>query len=255
MNYGVYTRWEIRASNHTIGDYKICEIDLEKYDTIDATPEMPKPNMTEEDDYGRARLMMEERDSNDIFDVAFFYTPELLVQEGSVAAVEAKIDAGVALTNLAYSNSGIELRMRKVYSGLVAGPYVEPGGVTSALLNALSFEDGILDAEMAYAESLGADAVTLFISRKSPPDGSPNYRGIAWVNLDLASINPRFYASVLNDEDALAHEIAHNMGVSVLFLSMLYPMCYMLCAMCYVLCGMCYVLYAMCYVLCVICYV
>ena len=133
MNYGVYSRWEIRASNHTIGDYKISKIDLEKYDTIDEkTPEMPKPNKTEEDDYGRAKLMMEEQDSNDIFDVAFIYTPELLLQEGSVAAVEARIDAGVARANLAYFNSDIELRMRKVSSELVAptstGPYVEPGG-------------------------------------------------------------------------------------------------------------------------------
>ena len=261
MDYGTYTRWEIRAFNHTIGDYEIREIDLEKYDTIDGTPdpEMPKPNSTKEDHYHPLDVMMEEQDLNDIFDVAFFYTPELLLQEGSVAAVEARIDAGVALSNLVYSNSGIELRMRKVSSELVAptstGPFEEPGGVTAPLLDSLAFEDGILDAEMAAADIVGADAAVLFVSNKNPPPGVPRYRGLAFINTDLINSQPRFYTSVLKHEDSIVHEIGHNMGVSALFLSVLCAMCYVLCVMCYVLCAMCYMPCAMCYVLCAMCYV
>ena len=266
----MYTRWEIRSLNHHTGDYKISEIDLKKYDTEEdgKPPEKPKltpkttPIKTEDYDFPILSYpttsfdvsMMEnvstlnetkERDSNDIFDVIFFYTPELLVEEGSVPAVNAKIDNGVAYANLAYFNSGIDLRMRKVSAELVTpnastGPFVESGGATIKVLTQLStVNDGILDAEMAYADTVGADAVCLFVSNKSPPVGEPDYgyRGIAWINSILSYTEPHFFATVVRQEDAIVHEIAHNMGVSAV-----------LCVMC--VCVMCVCVYVcMCYTL------
>ena len=75
--------------------------------------------------------------------------------------------------------------------------------------------DDIFDADMAYADIVGADAVSLFVSRKSPPSGVPDYRGIGWINTDLTKMDPSSYTTVVNHQDSIVHEIGHNMGVSV----------------------------------------
>jgi hypothetical protein len=145
---------------------------------------------------------MTSTDTNKILDVAFLYTNHAEVQVGGVNAMNALIQMSVDMSNQAYENSNIDMRMRVVHKApLVDASYTGLGfdGDLSRITNPF---DGYMDEDVANRTAWGADAVVLFITDQ-------RYCGLGYVGSSTSNayslVNYRCPQSV-------AHEVGHNVG-------------------------------------------
>mmetsp|Transcript_2709 Transcript_2709/g.4198 ORF Transcript_2709/g.4198 Transcript_2709/m.4198 type:complete len:480 (-) Transcript_2709:1269-2708(-) len=142
-------------------------------------------------------------DTNNILDVMVIYTPQALAAYGDdVNTIEALIDLTISMSNDAYRNSGIDMRMRLVLGTMVADPNFVESSFTTDLSRLRSTTDGFLDEDMALRDEIGADAVVLITSQYQ-------YCGIGYL-----WANSAYAVSLISVHcpQSLAHEIGHNVG-------------------------------------------
>jgi hypothetical protein len=100
-------------------------------------------------------------DSGATIDVLVVYTSAARAAEGSVSAMNARVDLAVTETNTAYANSGVTPRLRLVYKGELA--YSETGNISTDLDRLRYMADGYLDQVHTLRDSYKADLVVLVV--------------------------------------------------------------------------------------------
>ncbi|KAJ1436610.1 hypothetical protein B484DRAFT_445580 [Ochromonadaceae sp. CCMP2298] len=118
-------------------------------------------------------------------------------------SVQAFADLGVQMTNDAYANSNISLRMRLVRAAkIVSNTFVESDFSTD-LGRLQSLSDGYMDDDISnYRAAVGADAVILVTS-----DAQYCGLGYLWATSTLAYSLISVYCP-----QSLSHEVGHNVG-------------------------------------------
>lgn len=135
-------------------------------------------------------------------DLLVVYTDDARAVHGQ-AGIESTIQSAVDLSNTAYQNSGINMRLRLV--GTREVDYAEAGNASADL-------DWVTnDAAVASVrDELGADVVSFMVNQS-------DYCGLGWLMSNVgAGFAPYAFNVVLTDCAAgnitLAHEIGHNEG-------------------------------------------
>jgi hypothetical protein len=144
-------------------------------------------------------------DNGTIIDVMVVYTPAAATASGNIAS---EIQLAVDSANVAYLNSGINQRLRLVYTAQV--PYTETGNATTDLSRLENPNDGYMDEVHALRNTYHADLVSLFVETMTSWAGyasimtsvSPSFGPYAF------SVVRRIYAS----PKVFPHELGHNMG-------------------------------------------
>jgi hypothetical protein len=121
-------------------------------------------------------------DSGATIDVLVAYTPAARNQAGGATAVQSLINLAVSETNTGYSNSGVNQRIRLVYSTEVS--YTESSdtdaGWDTDLSRLQSKTDGYMDSLHTLRDQYGADLVVLIVQKSL-------YCGMGYVMDTLSS--------------------------------------------------------------------
>lgn len=142
------------------------------------------------------------------FDLLIAYTQRALLSAGSVAALEASFDLGLARSNAVYANSGLPLRGRIV--GTVAAEFTEVGSIYLNLDRARS--DPSLRAQR---DALGAHFVSVAIEvlpesqKYGAGDLLPTFSARWGLVHGYSVIDHRL---LREGPVVLTHELGHNMG-------------------------------------------
>ena len=144
-------------------------------------------------------------DDGSLLDVMVVYTPEAAAASADIAA-DAQF--AVSLTNQSYQNSGINTRMRLVYTAPVTTG--DSGNSTTDLTRLQNPSDGFMDEVQGLRNAHCADVVVLLTE-------SGSACGVAFV---MASVQPSFeayaYAVVrrtcATGGQVFGHEVGHVLG-------------------------------------------
>lgn len=151
-------------------------------------------------------------DGPDLIDIMTVYTPASKTAAGGKDAIEAEIYLALYNTNLAYSNSGVNQRLRLVYVGEIN--YTEANNGTLDVGRLRGTTDGFMDGIHALRDTYSADLVTLIVETLEP-----GLFGIAYnimstpstaFESDAFCVVRRANASV---NYTYAHELGHLMGL------------------------------------------
>ena len=140
-------------------------------------------------------------------DILVVYTPAARDAAGGTTAMQAVINLAIDESNAAYSNSGIDLRLRLVHTADVN--YTESGS-SATDLERLTYTDGYMDSVQSLRDTYGADLVCLLVDY--PSGGS---RGWLWDDPAYYFADYAFHVVAWDDATgyySLAHEAGHNMG-------------------------------------------
>jgi hypothetical protein len=148
-------------------------------------------------------------DDGNVIDVMVVYTAATRSAIGGEAQTQALVREGVALANQAYTNSGINQRLRLAFAGEV--PYTESGDISTDLDRLTNPTDGFMDNVHQLRDQYGADFVSLWISK------SDDAAGLGWLNTTQSAAFARRAFNVCDRRAAVSnltfpHELGHNMG-------------------------------------------
>lgn len=154
----------------------------------------------------------EEIDSNPlaptpVVDMLVAYTPAALTRVGSLKAMEALIQMGIADTNRAYIDSGVPASVRLV--GILKLTQNETSNFSTDLGALRSKTDGKWDAVHAERARLGADQVTLIGGYTA----NSSVAGIGYINAAAASAFT-IVKSTTFGQYTFSHELGHNIGLN-----------------------------------------
>lgn len=142
------------------------------------------------------------------FSVAVFYTPKARDGEGGTSMIRAVIELAELETNQAFADSGVNARMKVVYSDMTRDN--EAGGF-SGMLSALQNRfDGRMDEVHLARDDYSADLVVLICEDDA-------LCGLAYRMTTESPMFSRWAFSVVNRNCAtgnysFGHELGHNMG-------------------------------------------
>ncbi len=151
-------------------------------------------------------------DTGATIDVLVAYTPATRSAAGGTSAMQSLVNLAVTETNTGYSNSGVNQRVRLVYSTEVA--YTESSdtdaGWSTDLSRLQSKTDGNMDSIHTLRDQYGADLVVL-IAEKS------YYCGLGYM---MSTLSGTFESNAFcvvaricaTGKYSFAHEMGHNMG-------------------------------------------
>ncbi|MDJ0754635.1 MAG: M12 family metallo-peptidase [Ardenticatenaceae bacterium] len=148
-------------------------------------------------------------DDGSVIDVLVVYTDDARVAASGTAAIESKIELGVAETNQAYEQSGASQRIYLAHMEEVT----HTEGTNQADLIALANpSDGILDNVHTLRNTYHADFVAMLVDTsgcgigylQTTAGGSPNFENLAFSVTDESCVSPNY---------TFAHELGHNMGL------------------------------------------
>lgn len=144
-----------------------------------------------------------------IVDVMVVYTANARLAVGGTANMLAMINLGVDETNQAYINSGINMRIRLVYTYETS--YVETS--MNADLDAISNpSDGKMDEVHTIRDWIGADLVSLWTTQSE-------YCGLGWMATSATDDFSAWAFSTVSYSCAtgyfsFGHEMGHNLGAN-----------------------------------------
>ncbi|MGV8932638.1 MAG: FG-GAP-like repeat-containing protein [Luteimonas sp.] len=171
-----------------------------------------------------------------VVDVLLGYTNGLTAQLGGQSQVNTRLNNLIVITNQAYVNSGVNMRVRLVKTLAVSYPDNNDNGDTLEKLTGYKSGSGggpttpdpAFNALRAARDASGADLVSLVRPFRTPEN---NGCGIAWLiggaQSGIEQSDAPFGYSVVSDgtdldegdqktyfcrEETLAHELGHNMG-------------------------------------------
>jgi hypothetical protein len=143
-------------------------------------------------------------DDGSIIDIMVVYTPQARQEAGGVAAIEAKIDASVALSNVVLQNSNITPRLRLVHKAEIS--YTESGNITTDLSRLSNSGDGYLDNAHTLRDTYMADVVALIT--KTSGNYMCGYAGLAPGAFSITEL--RCAAPQLG----FTHEVGYTLGAN-----------------------------------------
>lgn len=140
-----------------------------------------------------------------VIDMLVAYTPTARTGAGGDSAIKALIETGIANTNKAFTDSGVNLKVRLV--GTLALTQNETGNWSSDLSALSSKTDGKWDAVHAERTRLGADQVT--VVGEFP--GS-SVAGIGYIKAGSGTAFTVVKRSAFS-QYTFSHELGHNVGL------------------------------------------
>lgn len=185
------------------GLHRIQEIDHARFPS-EMTP-IPVSSLMEEGLFSEDI----ELDSADLIDVLVVYTEAARSAMGGTVEMELLIDLAVAETNAGYENSGVNQRLRLVYTEEVV--YSEDSFDWSTTLERLRIpDDSYMDNVHTMRDTYGADEVVLIVNNSE-------YCGKAYLMQTVSSSFAAYAFAVVSRTCAIgyysfAHELGHNMG-------------------------------------------
>jgi len=197
--------WQIRPSGAS-GGHAVREVDLrsagdECGGSVAMTPPPKRPG-------SGARHMDGSFDDGSSIDVMVVYTAAALASAGSVGAMLATIDAGIAESNTALQNSGVATRFRLVNAQSIT--YAESGAGSTDLDRLQDPADGFMDEVHGWRNTNGADLVVLIV-------GPCDVAGMGFLLISLQSWTEAYGFSLVREVFAsgfysITHELGHNLG-------------------------------------------
>jgi hypothetical protein len=182
------------------GIHEICQTDHGKY------PDYPEPIPVYSEETDRKTPTA---DTGEWIEIMVVYTGAARFTVGGTGPMETLIDNAVDETNVGYTNSGVNPRIRLVHTAEVV--YNEAGFNWVTTLNRLrSPGDGFMDNVHSLRDTYKADLVVLLVN-------SPGACGIGYL---MSTVSPGFESwafSVVRWTCAtgyysFAHEMGHNQG-------------------------------------------
>jgi hypothetical protein len=150
------------------------------------------------------------RDDGSTMDVMVLYTPAARAANGGTGAMNAEVDAEIAITNAIYASSNVVQRLRLVYKGETAYTETE---MDTDLDRIASTSDGFMDEAPILRDLYGADFVSLW----------GVYSSACGIGFLMATESSSFASAAYNVVDSpgctgpgvftFAHELGHNMGL------------------------------------------
>ena len=134
-------------------------------------------------------------------DVMVVYSNETASATGS--AIGAQIQAAIDSANTIYANSGVNARLRLVYSG--PANYAHSGDFSLDLNRLTGTSEGYMDDVHALRNAYGADMVSLWVE-------GGQYCGIGWVGPYASYAFTVVNRGCATGNMSFAHELGHNMG-------------------------------------------
>ena len=138
-----------------------------------------------------------------IIDIMIVYTAAARADRGGKAAMEAAANQAINWTNIAFSNSGVDLAFRLAHTGEVS--YDESGSSSTDLYRLQDAFDGYLDGIHALRDGYGADIVSLWVATNYGGRAYTATSGAYTFNVCGGSSNDHIF-------ETFAHESGHNMG-------------------------------------------
>lgn len=142
-----------------------------------------------------------------VIDMLVVYTPIARSRQGGTSAMKALIQMGIADTNRAFTDSGINLQVR--LAGTMEMTQNESGNWSTDLSRLKGSSDGKWDAVHAERRRLGADQVSLIGAYTS--GGST--AGIGYINAGHSSAFTVTKANKFG-QYTFTHELGHNLGLN-----------------------------------------
>ncbi|HEY9706181.1 MAG TPA: M12 family metallo-peptidase [Allocoleopsis sp.] len=151
-------------------------------------------------------------DDGSVLDLMIVYTPNARQYEGGTSGINNLINLAVTQANQAFSNSGVNTKLRLVHSQEIN--YNETGNGELDLERLQGKNDGYMNVVHTLRDNYGADIVSLFVS-------DSDVGGIAYImNENFMNEDFSAYAFSLVQTDAarynysLSHEIGHILGAT-----------------------------------------
>ncbi|MET8981277.1 reprolysin-like metallopeptidase [Streptomyces sp. NPDC004539] len=144
-----------------------------------------------------------------VVDTLVAYTPKARAEAGGDAQIRAQAVKGVSLANEAFSASGIDVRLRLVYTTPVDVPAAYDTVSGTSLAAFAKKGDGIADTLPALRDQYGADQVSV-IAGGTAAGGIgyiPAPAGPAWAEWTYTVVAQSAIATY-----SFGHEIGHNLG-------------------------------------------
>jgi len=201
--------FEITADDD--GEYTVEELNGAAFPQ-DVDPMAPDQAPDVAGDSSEAPLASMAADGVTEIDVMVVWTPAMRTAVGgTAAAAESLVLSAIANANTAYANSGVNARLRLVYSGEVS---FGEGNISTDLTSLSSQTDGRLDEVHALRSQYGADVVTLLGSGYAAA-------GACGVGYLMQTVTAGFASNAFNIVDqscaagylSYAHEVGHNQGI------------------------------------------
>ncbi len=195
--------WRSRQANFILesdgqGSHLISELTFA--DDGDCQAENSPESRDEAPEFGE-----DQADGTPVIDMLVAYTPAALARVGSVEAMQALIQMGIADTNKAFADSGVSLSVRWV--GTMALSQNETGDFSADLSSLRSKSDGRWDEVHSQRAALGADQVTVV---GSYPNNT--VAGIGYIQATASSAFTIVKSSAFR-AFTFSHELGHNVGL------------------------------------------
>lgn len=152
---------------------------------------------------GSPRGILTGCDDGSVIDMLVVYTAAARVAAGGTAAIEARIDAAIADTNTAFSNSLIDTSVQLVHSQEVA--YAETGNSETDGLRLLDPDDGFLDEVHTLRDQYAADVAVLWVD-------ALDTGGRVLAAMDVIGEGGFHEMRQAEGTLTMAHELGHNLG-------------------------------------------
>ncbi len=192
------------------GLYRVSELDAAAFPTddpeFDAVPDAPGAAS------GASVTPTVSADGVPQIDVMVVWTPAARnAVGGTQAAIESLVQSAVANANLAYTNSGVNARLRLVHAEEVA--FTETG-ISADLTSLSNAGDGALDRVQALRDQYGADVVTMLGNGYAAAGAC----GSGYIMGTPATAFAPWAFNIVDQSCAAgylsyAHEVGHNEGL------------------------------------------
>jgi len=195
---------ELRPIHAASGEYSLREVQMTDYDK---EPDHDTHSALEEVSAQLSKVAQDKSlltvDTNNIIDVMVLVTPNAYAKlGGDDNSMNAFIDLCVEMSNDAYSNTNIDLRMRLVRGAQLADSSYVEADFSTELDRLRDQTDGYMDTDTAVRASVGADAVVLVVD-------DTQYCGLGY----LTSVSSTAFSLIsTNCPQSLVHEVGHNVG-------------------------------------------
>ncbi len=141
-----------------------------------------------------------------VIDMLVAYTPGAKAAAGGEAAIKAMIQTGIADTNKAFADSGVNLAVRLV--GIMSVSQNETGNWSSDLSALAGKSDGLWDEVHAERTRLGADQVSMVATYSGSSTA-----GIGYINSTSSTMFSITKVSAFKNF-SFTHELGHNVGLN-----------------------------------------
>lgn len=186
------------------GVHQVREIDTNRYPPDGKGTEVHPPK-----DRGKGDADDCATDPPDEIDVMIVYTDDARVAAGTTTAIELQALLAIEASNIAYANSDVTQRLNLVQ--LMEVDYAEQDNETTDLNNLQGTADGNIDNIHAIRDSVGADVVSMLVSKLNGWAGWANIMGTVDASFASSAFSLVKWSSAVGNL-SFPHELGHNMG-------------------------------------------